>query len=144
MPLGKTMEEKLRERGCRLTPQRAIIVAAIEASDHHISAEEIYKRVLARYPQVNISTVYRTLELLSRLGLVYEIDLGEGRIRYHSEGKGHHHHLVCRECGVVIDIDESTLARLQDVLLLRYGFTANLHHVAIFGLCEPCRRKKGG
>ena len=131
---------KLREKGYRLTPQRAMILSAIENSNHHISAEEIYAQVSAKYPQVNISTVYRTLELLKRLGLVYEIDLGEGRIRYHSESKGHHHHLVCQKCGAIIDIDESTLARLEDVLLHRYNFSAQLRHMAIFGLCENCRK----
>lgn len=131
---------KLREKGYRLTPQRAMILSAIEESDSHISAEEIHAQVAARYPQVNISTVYRTLDLLKQLGLVFEVDLGEGRIRYHSESKGHHHHLVCQRCGTVIDIDESTLARLKDVLMDRYNFDAHLRHVAIFGLCEKCRR----
>jgi len=131
---------KLSEQGYRLTPQRVMILSAIEDSDHHISAEEIHAQVATKYPQVNISTVYRTLELLKRLGLIYEINLGEGRIRYHSEGKGHHHHLVCQKCGAVIDIDESTLARLKDVLLHRYNFSAQLRHVAIFGLCEHCRQ----
>ena len=131
---------KLSERGYRLTPQRAMILSAIEDSDHHISADEIYAQVAAKYPQVNISTVYRTLELLKQLGLVFEIDLGEGRVRYHSESKGHHHHLVCQKCGAVIDIDESTLIRLKDVLLNRYNFDAQLRHVAIFGFCESCRK----
>ncbi|MFC2062589.1 Fur family transcriptional regulator [Chloroflexota bacterium] len=130
---------KLRKRGYRLTPQRMMILSAIEDSEHHISAEDIYAPVAAKYPQVNISTVYRTLELLKRLGLVYEIDLGEGRIRYHSEGKGHHHHLICQQCGAVIDVDESTLARLKDVLLHRYSFSAQLQHVAIFGFCKECK-----
>ena len=132
--------DRLAERGYRLTPQRVMILSAIEGSDHHISAEEIYAQIANEYPQVNISTVYRTLELLKRLGLVYEINLEEGRVRYHSESKGHHHHLVCESCGAVIDIDESTLARLKDVLFHRYNFTAKLSHMAIFGLCEKCRQ----
>ena len=131
---------KLSERGYRLTPQRAMILSAIEDTHDHISAEEIYAKVAAKYPQVNISTVYRTLELLKRLGLVYEIDLGEGRIRYHSESKGHHHHLVCWKCGAIIDIDESALFPLKDTLLQEYNFSANLRHMAIFGLCENCRK----
>ena len=135
---------ELRKRGCRLTPQRVMILSAIEDSDHHVSAEEIYAPVAAKYPHVNISTVYRTLELLKRLGMVYEINLGEGRIRYHSEGSGHHHHLICQNCGAVIDIEESTLAFLRDTLLLDYNFRAELRHVAIFGLCEDCRRKSSG
>ena len=131
---------KLRERGYRLTPQRVMILSAIEDSNHHVSAEEIYAQVAAKYPQVNISTVYRTLELLKRLVLIYEIDLGEGRIRYHPEGKGHHHHLVCRKCGAIVDIDESLLFSLKDILLREYDFSAQLRHVAIFGLCENCRQ----
>ena len=144
MDCSEDIASKLNKQGYRSTPQRAMILSAIENSDHHISAEEIYDEVAAKYPQVNISTVYRTMELLKRLGLVYEIDLGEGRIRYHSEGKGHHHHLICQKCGAIIDIDESTLSRLKDVLLNRYNFSAQLRHMAIFGLCENCRQKNPG
>jgi Fur family ferric uptake transcriptional regulator len=136
--------DRLSEKGYRLTPQRLMILSAIEGSHEHISAEEIYAQVAAKYPHVNISTVYRTLELLKRLGMVYEIDLGEGRIRYHAEESGHHHHLVCQECGSVIDIDESTLSSLRNILLRDYNFRAELRHVAIFGLCEKCRKKQSG
>ena len=92
------LAHRLQELGYRMTPQRMMVVAAIDKSDDHISAEEIYSQIRAVYPQVNISTVYRTLELLKGLGLVMEIDLGEGRVRYHSADKGHHHHLVCKDC----------------------------------------------
>ncbi|MHB8104364.1 MAG: Fur family transcriptional regulator, partial [Dehalococcoidales bacterium] len=95
--------EKLRGKGYRLTPQRLMILSAMEHSNEHISAEEIYAQVAAKYPDVNVSTVYRTLELLKKLGMVYEINLGEGRIRYHAEESGHHHHLVCQACGTVVD-----------------------------------------
>lgn len=136
--------DRLSEKGYRLTPQRLMILSAIEGSRDHISAEEIYAQVAAKYPHVNISTVYRNLELLKRLGMVYEINLGEGRIRYHSEGRGHHHHLVCQNCGSVIDIDEATLSSLREALLRDYNFRAELRHVAIFGLCGDCRQKGSG
>ncbi len=131
---------KLSELGYRLTPQRMMILSAIENSDHHISAEEIYTQVVAKYSHVNISTVYRTLELLKRLGLVTETDLGEGRVRYHPAGKGHHHHLVCQECGAIIDLDESVLSPVKDVLLKEYRFIADLRHLAIFGRCVNCSK----
>jgi Fur family transcriptional regulator, ferric uptake regulator len=134
--------ERLQEKGYRLTPQRLMILSAMEESHEHISAEEIYAQVVARYPHVNISTVYRTLELLKKLGMVYEIDLGEGRIRYHAEESGHHHHLVCQDCGQVIDIKEASLSSLRDILLRDYNFQAELKHVAIFGLCEKCRQRR--
>ncbi len=133
------MVNRLSQLGYRLTPQRAMIVSAIEKSDDHISAEEIYAQIVAKYPQVNISTVYRTLELLEQLGLVTETDLGGGRVRYHPVDKGHHHHLVCQECGAVIDLDDSLLASLKGTLLRQYKFVADLRHLAIFGRCSKCR-----
>ena len=135
------MLDKLREKGYRLTPQRQMVVKAIEDSDTHINAEEIYAQVVAKYPRVNISTVYRTLELLEKLGLIYEIDLGEGHIGYHPEEKGHHHHLICRKCGAVIDVGESVLFPVQATLLQAFDFQADLRHLAISGLCERCRKK---
>ena len=130
--------KKLSEQGYRLTPQRMLVLSAIENSDDHISAEEIYAQVITRYPHVNISTVYRNLELLKRLGLVTETDLGGGRVRYHPADKGHHHHLVCQECGKVIDLDESVLYPLKDILLQEYQFSADMRHLAIFGRCKKC------
>ncbi len=117
-----------------------MILSAIENSDDHISAEEIYAQIVAKYPQVNISTVYRTLELLEQLGLVTETDLGGGRVRYHPADKGQHHHLVCQECGAVIDLDDSLLSSLKNTLLREYKFSADLKHLAIFGRCSRCKK----
>lgn len=132
--------DKLKGLGYRLTPQRLMIVSAIENSRDHISAEEIYSQVVGKYPNVNISTIYRTLELLEQLGLVTETDLGGGRVRYHPADKGHHHHLICQECGAVIDLDESALSPLKDTLLRDYNFIADLRHLGIFGRCVKCRK----
>ena len=131
---------RLSKQGYRLTPQRLMVLSAIENSDDHISAEEIYVQVVAKYPHVNISTVYRTMELLKHLGLVTETDLGEGRVRYHSAEKGHHHHLVCQECGAIIDLNETVLASVKDILLREYKFMADLRHLAIFGRCVNCSK----
>jgi Fur family ferric uptake transcriptional regulator len=97
--------EILREKGHRLTPQRMLVIEALHKADRHISAEEIYRQLHRRYPYANISTVYRTLELLKKLDLVTETDFGEGRVRYHVAENGHHHHLVCRSCGNIIDLE---------------------------------------
>jgi Fur family ferric uptake transcriptional regulator len=130
---------KLSKKGYRLTPQRLMILSAIENSEDHISAEEIYSQIVAKYPYVNISTVYRTLELLEGLGLVTKTDLGEGRVRYHPADKGHHHHLVCQNCGAIIDLDESVLFPVKEALLREYNFVADLRHLAIFGRCKNCQ-----
>ena len=136
----RDIADALSGQGYRMTPQRLMILSAIEDSENHISAEEIHAQVVAKYPNINISTVYRTLELLERLGMVTKTDLGEGRVRYHPAKKGHHHHLVCRECGAIIDLDESLLAHLKEALLREYGFIADLRHLAILGRCVNCSK----
>ncbi len=138
MKAKRNLSDILRERGYRLTPQRMIVLEAIEGADYHISAEEIHTKAHAKYPHINISTVYRTLELLKELGLVAETDLGGGRLIYHPVGKAHHHHLVCRKCGKVQDIDESVFERLRDEIGQKYGFDAEFEHMAIFGTCRSC------
>ena len=130
--------ERLRDRGYRLTPQRMMVVEAIEASDDHISAEQIRAKAQLKYPYINMSTVYRTLELLTEQGLVTETDLGGGRLLYHPAGKASHHHLVCRRCGKVKDIDVSFFQPLKEELRAKYGFDADLEHIGIFGICDNC------
>ncbi len=132
----------LQEKGYRLTPQRMLVIEALHNAESHISAEEIYEQLHARYPYSSVSTVYRTLELFKKLKLVTETDFGEGRVRYHVAEKGHHHHLVCRRCGKVMDLEESVLSSLKDTLLRDFGFDADLRHLAIPGECSKCRKKE--
>ena len=138
MAAQKGLLSILQERGFRLTPQRMMVLEAVESSEDHISAEEIHAKAKARYPYLNISTVYRTLELLKEQGLVAESDLGSGRLVYHPEEKARHHHLVCRKCGKVTDIDASVFKQLQDELSARYAFDAEFEHIAVFGSCKNC------
>jgi len=130
---------KLSDLGYRLTPQRLMILKAVEDADSHISAEEIYAQVRTYYPQMNISTVYRTLELVKELGLVTETDMGDGRVRYHCMGKGHHHHLVCEKCGSIIDMEETILDPLWSEIERKYNFKVDMKHLVFFGLCAGCR-----
>jgi Fur family ferric uptake transcriptional regulator len=81
------------------------------------------------------------LELLSELGLVNEISLGDGCVRFHPAEKGHHHHLVCQKCNSIIDLPESALAPLEDILSEKHRFKADLKHTAVFGLCSKCQSK---
>ena len=142
MSCEKVFLDRLHERGFRLTPQREMVLSVMHEIEGFATAEEIYSRVQELSSSVDISTVYRTLELLKELDLVTENDLGEGRVRYHVAEKGHHHHLVCRKCGGVMDLDEATLYPLKDVLLHSFGFEADLRHLAISGECSECRKKR--
>lgn len=129
----------LQSKGYRITPQRIMVVDALHSARNHISAEEIFELVRAKYPYANISTIYRTLELLTELGLAAEIKLGDGVTRYHARENSRHHHLVCTVCGKIIDLPEQELAPLKDVVEKNHKFKADINHLAIFGLCSECR-----
>ncbi len=132
---------RLRGLGYRLTPQRLMILRSVEEAASHISAEEIYAQICLHYPQMNISTVYRTLDLVKELGLVTETDLGDGRVRYHCMGKGrHHHHLVCEQCGAIIDMEELILSPLWADIKQKYNFKVDMKHLAFFGRCTECSK----
>ena len=133
-----TMIESLREVGYRLTPQRMLILSIIHDSKGHITAEEIHSRVVKQYPFVDISTVYRTLQLLKKLRLVSETDLGGGRVQYELTQEARHHHLVCRQCGATYPLDDEVIDPLRERLLEKHGFQADMEHFAIFGLCREC------
>ncbi|MBN1374975.1 MAG: transcriptional repressor [Dehalococcoidia bacterium] len=132
----------LKAKGYRLTPQRIMVVDALHCAKRHISAEGIFERLKKKYPYANISTVYRTLELLKELGLAAEISIGDGVVRYHARENSRHHHLVCTKCGKIVDMAEDELLPLEKELLKNHGFKADLNHLAIFGMCTRCREIK--
>lgn len=132
------MVSALREVGYRLTPQRLMILSIISDSTGHVTADAIHERVKEQYPYVDISTVYRTMRLLKKLKLVTDADLGRGVVHYELADSSAHHHLVCRRCGITVALDDAFLEPLADSLRSKYGFAADLEHLAIFGLCKDC------
>jgi Fur family ferric uptake transcriptional regulator len=133
-----TIIENLRHKGYRLTPQREMIIQVIAHSERHMSAEEIFAEMQKRTQATNLTTVYRTLDMLWKEGLACRNDLGEGRIVYAAMRHGHHIHLVCRFCNHVIDADPPVLKQLSDEISSKYNFEADLKHISIFGICADC------
>jgi len=129
----------LKAKGLKMTPQRRLIVDIIHDADAHLTAEAIIEYVQSKMPGVHKSTIYRTLDLLENAGCVFKSDLGDQTIYHHSDG-GHHHHLVCTECGRTIDLDDDLLAPTEQLLMDKYGFSVDLKHVIINGLCDQCRK----
>jgi Fur family transcriptional regulator, ferric uptake regulator len=126
----------LQEMGYRLTPQRTLVWDVLRREDRHMSAEEVSSLVQEQFPHVNISTVYRTLELLVELNLVRETHLGPARRFFEVEEEVPHHHLVCETCGSVIHLHDDDLGDLHRVLADGQSFTA--HQLTIFGRCQAC------
>ena len=135
----RTLYDALRDAGHRLTPQRTLILTVLVERGGHLSAEEIYEHARREYPFLNLSTVYRTLDVLKEVGVVFETDLGGGRRQFELAESGEHHHLVCESCGRIIQVDGEILVPIRDRLESEYGFEARLDHFAIFGLCRECR-----
>jgi Fur family ferric uptake transcriptional regulator len=128
----------LRQRGYRLTPQRQLVLEAVDILEH-ATPDEILTEVRKTASGINISTVYRTLELLEELSLVSHAHLGHGAPTYHLADRHHHMHLVCRDCGSVIEADVTVAAPLTARLRSVYGFETDMKHFAIFGRCADCR-----
>ncbi|HEX6542940.1 MAG TPA: Fur family transcriptional regulator [Ktedonobacterales bacterium] len=131
--------ERLRRQGLRVTPQRLIVLEALAAHSGHISADEILQWAAARYPAINLATIYRTLDLLISIGLVAQTDFGSGVSFFELVGDAPHHHLVCEHCHAVLEIDNDVLRPLQDSILRDYGFLTNSRHLALFGCCGECK-----
>ena len=131
--------DALQQIGYRLTPQRMMILEAIADSGGHLSAEEIHETVRTAYPYLDISTVYRTLDLLKTLHLVSETDLGRGPAQYELLSKGLHHHLICTECREILDVPDSLLDSLRHAMSEEYDFHAEIEHLAVFGICSNCK-----
>lgn len=143
---------KFKGCGYRLTMPRQIIMDVLSNTTEHLSAEDIYHRVHKAYPSIGLTTVYRTLELLSGVGLVFKFDFGDGRARYEVSGSpksiGHHHHLVCTGCRRIIDytdfVDEEKelLKKTEKGLSKKYNFKITDHSIQFQGLCEQCRKRE--
>jgi len=128
---------RLRAQGYRLTPQRELILAAVERLDH-ATPDEIFAEVSAQSTAINISTVYRTLEVLEELGLVRHLHLSDRAPTYHSVHAGPaHFHLSCRNCGQIISVDEGRAAEFVGRLRDDIGFEADVAHLTIFGAHVP-------
>ena len=130
-------QEQLRARGYRLTPQRQLVLQAVGALGH-ATPEEIVTEVRKTVTSVNISTVYRTLELLEELGLVQHTHLGHGPATYSVAGPEDHVHLVCRHCGAVDEVDVAAVGDVVEVLETSRGFHVDIGHFALFGTCRAC------
>ena len=130
----------LRETGHKMTPQRMMILTSLRHAPGHLTAAEIYDRVKAEYPYVDISTVYRTLTVLRDMRLIAETDMGSGDATFEWVGAERHHHLICRKCNGVTQLDHRYLAEVGARLGRELGFRADLDHFAIFGLCAECQQ----
>lgn len=130
----------LRDHNLPVTAQRQAIAEVVLLSDRHLSAEEIEAELAARGVGVGTATVYRTLDVLVRSGLVVERDFGEGFKRYETaRGIPQHEHFLCTTCGRVTEFRDERLERITTLLAEEHGYARQRHRLVIYGVCRECR-----
>lgn len=134
--MDTTLRRTLHERGMRMTPQRQLVLDAVHALQH-ATPEQICEHVQLRAPAVNITTIYRTLDLLEGLDLVRHTHLGHGAPSYSTQAH-EHVHLVCHRCGEVTEVPTEETAELTERLRHRFGFVLDASHLALSGRCVDC------
>src|SRR6266550_174721 len=132
----------LQQQGLKLTSEREALVREIFSIHYHFEADELLFKMKQNNVKISRATVYRTLELLVKSGLVRRVHLGEDHYHYeHVSGNSHHDHLVCTTCGAVIEFHDKDLERRQLEICERKKFTPTFHNLQILGVCDSCRRK---
>lgn len=139
----KRTERELRKNGYKITPQRRAIIRAIIGSHEHLTPAAIYEKVHRDNPSIGLVTIYRTLEILEELDLICEMHAGGSchsyLLRRPSE---HHHHIICSDCGKVVDFTDCNLDELENRLAKETKFKINSHLLEFLGQCYQCSRNK--
>jgi Fe2+ or Zn2+ uptake regulation protein len=132
------LSQRLRSAGYKITPPRLAVLEVIEQEGEHLNPHEILAHAKAIHPALGRATVYRTLELLTQLGIVRPIYVGEQGPTY-IRADGDHHHLVCSQCGRIVDFDDCMAGAMTQELTERFGFRITSHLLEFYGLCGKCQ-----
>ncbi|MBE6051659.1 MAG: transcriptional repressor [Clostridium sp.] len=139
------LKEELKKEGYKLTPQRrAIVDTIVDNEGKHLTAEEIYDEVKKVCPEIGLATVYRTILLLEKIGVVSRLYLNDGCSRYelvHRDENHRHHHLICEVCNKIIEVEDDLLDNLESSIEKNYGFKILDHVVKFYGVCNDCQKK---
>lgn len=135
------LERYMAERGLKSTRQRSLIIDTFFGMAGHHSVEELWGKVRQQDTKVSVATVYRTMKLLSDCGLAHARNFGDGQTRYEAAiGRHHHDHLICTNCGEIVEFENDRIEALQDNVAKRHGFKVVSHKMELYGLCRNCQK----
>ncbi|MBN1250423.1 MAG: transcriptional repressor [Anaerolineae bacterium] len=134
--------ERLREAGCRLTPQRLALVDILTHTDRHFSAQQLHERLRQRFPTTSLATVYKTLNTLRELGEVTEMGFSDDDTRYDAMDPHPHPHLVCIQCRRIIDAEVEPPDELAERLEQISGYRILSHRLEFYGICPECQSRQ--
>ena len=131
----------LKDNSLKFTKQRELILKFLYENNDHYTPEDIYMQIKQLHPEVNIgiATVYRTLTLLEESDIVSSISFGSQGKKYELGLKKHHDHLICTECGKIIEFYDEMIEERQEVIANQFNFKMTNHIMKIEGVCEECR-----
>jgi len=133
-------KEALKKEGLKYTPQRTAVLEEIIKDKGHRESEEIYLALKKSGQHVSRATIYRTMDILVNNGFARKMNLGDGRARYESKvNSPHHDHLVCMDCGLIVEFMDQKIEDLQDEIAIQYEFQLKRHIHQLFGLCKKCQ-----
>ena len=132
---------KLRQRQCRITPQRVAILRIFLSSHEHPSVERVYQQVRTDFPTTSLATVYKTVALLKEMGEILEIGLADGRNRYDGINPLPHPHLICTRCKSIMDPEITLLEQLKSEVAQSSGYRILSHQLEFFGICPACQKR---
>src|ERR1700694_1640824 len=133
----------IQKRGLKRTAQRDLILDIFLRTEAHLSSEDLYRLVQKDDPSIGQNTVYRTLKLLTEAGLAREVRFGDGRTHYeHNYKHEHHDHMICSECGRIIEFFSAELEAIQDAMAAKHKFELTSHLLRMIGICADCRRQE--
>jgi Fur family peroxide stress response transcriptional regulator len=131
--------EKLKSTGVRMTPQRYAILEFLLSSMSHPTADEIYKSLEGKFPNMSVATVYNNLRVFKEAGLVRELTYGDASSRFDANMTDHYH-VICRKCGKITDFDYPTLIDVEREAAKRTGFRVESHRMEVYGICKECQQ----
>jgi len=129
----------LRAQGLRVTAQRLLILEAVRSAPGHVTAEDLYQQVRDHLPALSIVSVYRTLEFFAQRGILTRTSMGARAVHWEWHVGPEHHHLICRSCGSLREVNGAIFADAATQLQRDYGFQAEMRHVAVWGICAHCQ-----
>jgi Fur family ferric uptake transcriptional regulator len=131
----------VKGKGLKQSDQRQEILMTFLKTEKHLTADELYRLVKRKNPQIGFATIYRTLKLLCESGLCRELKLEDGSVRYeHLYGHDHHDHLICIKCGKFIEVVDPEIEKLQERLASKEDFTLQGHKLLMYGICRECKK----
>ena len=135
-----SFKDSLRDSGLKVTPGRLAILEEVYSTSDHFDSDDLFVRLRENNAHVSRATIYRTLDLLVESGFIAKVSLGANQTQYENTlAQEHHEHLVCLECGKIIEFQDEEIERLLKAVCKEHQFRATKHNLIIFGLCCDCR-----